>query len=99
MTLDTTQVYCSDDFLISDMEKSDKYDAIGSILQMDSRKHDVRHFISAYKSGAQVFLTNDKNFRNHRAELLDLTGVEVILVREVEDIKRLEQIIANSQRN
>ena len=99
VTCDTTQVYCSDDFLISDMEKSDKYDAIGLILQMDHRKHDVRHFDSAYKSGARVFLTNDKNFRNHRAELLDLTGVEVILVREVKDIERLKQIIANSQPN
>ena len=97
VTCDTTQIYCSDEFLISDMEKSDKYDAIGSILQMDRRKHDVRHFDSAYKSGARVFLTNDKNFRNHRTELHELTGIEVILVREADDIERLKQIISNNQ--
>ena len=99
VTSDTTQLLVSDDFLISDMEKSDKYDQIGMILCEDRKKPDIRHFDSAYKSGARVFITNDKNYRDHRAELLALTGVEVILVREVEDLERLKQIIANGQSN
>ena len=92
VTADTTEIFCGDDFCISDTEKSELYDKIAQILNIQNKEFDVRHFDSAYKSLAQVFITNDVNYHNHRDALFALTGVEVIFVRSEEDLKRLQQM-------
>lgn len=95
VTADTTELYASDDFCISDMSESEVIISaqIARVLKQSNRAFDVRHFVSAYKSGARVFISEDTNYSKNRSELYKLTGIEVINPSRSEDMERLQQII------
>ena len=93
VTMDTTEVRWSDDFLISEMCESEKYMGIARILHHQYREFDVRHFDSAYKSGAQVFISEDRNYSKFSAQLFELTKIQVIDPSRDEDIQILHKII------
>lgn len=98
VTLDTTQIYFSDPFLISEMIGSDRFDCISAILGVGNRSHDVRHFDSAYKSDAAMFITADRNYYDHADALYELTGVRVLYIHSVGFLEEAKYIIAAHQR-
>lgn len=93
VTADTTQLRFSDTFRISDMEPSALHAEIASILQQSPRTFDVRHFDSAVKSKARVFISEDRNYSRNRRGLFELTGISVIDPSQTNDLAELQEII------
>jgi hypothetical protein len=100
VTMDTSELFMSDVFLISEMTESGKHLEIARILHQSSRAIDVRHFDSAHKSKARVFVSEDRNYSNHSSDLYGLTGIHVIDPSRRDDMTKLYQLIQeNADRN
>ena len=83
VTLDS-EVRVTDPIRISDAEGSDLHPRIARVLGKHPRDFDVRHFDSAYKSRAHVFVTCDTDLLDHADELYQLSGVHVVGPDELE---------------
>jgi len=70
----------------SDYTESDKYQDIVSIVGRSNRV-DILHLDSAYKTGVDVFITNDKDdIISYRDELEKKLGIRFFYTDEIDDL-------------
>jgi hypothetical protein len=86
VTIDSTEIRVTDPIKISDTEGSNLHLRIARVLGKHPREFDVRHFDSAYKSGADVFVTNDTDFILRADALYQLSGVRVVTPDKLEPL-------------
>ena len=61
---------------------SEKYDQVARILRTNDRSFDLRHFDSAIKSSANLFITADRNFNTYELPLYELTRIQVFYTND-----------------
>lgn len=76
LTWDCTFITMDSDILISDTERSDKFEAIKDIVGTQ-HYNDIRHIDTAYKENCKIFLTPDKDdIANNAEKLEEITGIK-----------------------
>ena len=69
-----------------DFSGSEKFDQIVAIVGLANHRVDILHLDSAYKSGCEVFLTNDKgDIWSKKEELEPLLGMRIFNTEEIEE--------------
>ena len=70
-----------------DYTESDKYQEIVNIVKIENKRVDILHLDSAYKTGCEVFITNDKDdIYAHRKELEESLNLRIFFTTEINEL-------------
>lgn len=71
----------------NDYKKSDKYQEIVGIVGLENKRLDILHLDSAYKTGVDAFITNDKDdILSYRDQLEKALGFRIFHTSEIEEL-------------
>lgn len=67
-----------------DYSESDKYQEIVNIVRLENKRVDILHLDSAYKTGCEIFITNDKDdIWTHRTQLEKTLNLRIFWTQEI----------------
>ena len=70
-----------------DYNASDKYEEIVAIVALENKRVDILHLESAYKTGVDAFITNDKDdILSYRDQLEKALGFRFFHTSEIEEL-------------
>lgn len=70
-----------------DYSESDKYKEIVNIVGLENKRVDILHLDSAYKTGCEIFITNDKDdIWMYRAQLEKSLNLRIFCTQEINDL-------------
>jgi hypothetical protein len=96
VTINTGELRVTDRVLIQDTVGSELHISFARVMRKSLRDFDVRHFDSAYKSGAVAFVTaNSRHFEPCANALHRLSGIRVVVPSKPDHLSTLAALIAS----